>query len=276
MLHIGCHLSISKGFEHIGQEAKSIGADTFQFFTRNPQGGKAKDIDAEDVAKYNEFARQNNFAKIVAHAPYTLNPCSDNDKTREFAEMVFADDLKRMEYVPDNYYNFHPGSHVGQGSKTGIKMIVDLLNRILQKEQTTTVLLETMSGKGSEVGYRFEELAEIIDGVKLKEKLGVCMDTCHVFAAGYDIVNDLDGVLTAFDKIIGLKRLKAVHLNDSLMPFESHKDRHAKIGAGAIGAEALKRFVKHSAICSLPIVLETPNDLAGYAAEIKMMRDAVL
>ncbi len=276
MLHIGCHLSISKGFEHIGQEAKSIGADTFQFFTRNPQGGKAKDIDAEDAAKYNEFARQNNFAKIVAHAPYTLNPCSDNDKTREFAEMVFADDLKRMEYVPDNYYNFHPGSHVGQGSKTGIKMIVDLLNRILRKEQTTTVLLETMSGKGSEVGYRFEELAEIIDGVELKDKIGVCMDTCHVFAAGYDIVNDLDGVLTAFDKIIGLKRLKAVHLNDSLMPLGSHKDRHAKIGAGEIGAEALKRFVKHSAICSLPIVLETPNDLAGYAAEIKMMRDAVL
>ena len=276
MLHIGCHLSISKGFEHIGQEAKSIGADTFQFFTRNPQGGKAKDIDTEDAAKYNEFARQNNFAKIVAHAPYTLNPCSDNDKTREFAEMVFADDLKRMEYVPDNYYNFHPGSHVGQGSKTGIKMIVDLLNRILQKEQTTTVLLETMSGKGSEVGYRFEELAEIIDGVELNDKIGVCMDTCHVFAAGYDIVNDLDGVMTQFDKIIGLKRLKAVHLNDSLMPFGSHKDRHAKIGAGEIGAEALKRFVKHSAICSLPIVLETPNDLAGYAAEIKMMRDAVL
>lgn len=276
MLHIGCHLSISKGFEHIGQEAKSIGADTFQFFTRNPQGGKAKDIDAEDAAKYNEFARQNNFAKIVAHAPYTLNPCSDNDKTREFAEMVFADDLKRMEYVPDNYYNFHPGSHVGQGSKVGIKMIVDLLNRILRKEQTTTILLETMSGKGSEVGCRFEELAEIIDGVELNDKIGVCMDTCHVFAAGYDIVNDLDGVMTAFDKIIGLKRLKAVHLNDSLMPFGSHKDRHAKIGAGAIGAEALKRFVKHSAICSLPIVLETPNDLAGYAAEIKMMRDAVL
>lgn len=276
MLHIGCHLSISKGFEHIGQEAKSIGADTFQFFTRNPQGGKAKDIDAEDVAKYNEFARQNNFAKIVAHAPYTLNSCSDNDKTREFAEMVFADDLKRMEYVPYNYYNFHPGSHVGQGSKVGIKMIVDLLNRILRKEQTTTILLETMSGKGSEVGYRFEELAEIIDGVELNDKIGVCMDTCHIFAAGYDIVNDLDGVLTAFDKIIGLKRLKAVHLNDSLMPLGSHKDRHAKIGVGEIGAEALKRFVKHSAICSLPIVLETPNDLAGYAAEIKMMRDAVL
>ncbi|MBO6289627.1 MAG: deoxyribonuclease IV [Alphaproteobacteria bacterium] len=276
MLNIGCHLSISKGFEHIGQEAKSIGADTFQFFTRNPQGGKAKDIDAEDAAKYNEFARQNNFAKIVAHAPYTLNPCSDNDKTREFAEMVFADDLKRMEYVPYNYYNFHLGSHVGQGSKVGIKMIVDLLNRILRKEQTTTVLLETMSGKGSEVGYRFEELAEIIDGVELNDKIGVCMDTCHVFAAGYDIVNDLDGVMTAFDKIIGLKRLKAVHLNDSLMPFGSHKDRHAKIGVGTIGAEALKRFVKHSAICSLPIILETPNDLAGYAAEIKMMRDAVL
>lgn len=276
MLNIGCHLSISKGFEHIGKEAKSIGADTFQFFTRNPQGGKAKDIDAEDAAKYNEFARQNNFAKIVAHAPYTLNPCSDNDKTREFAEMVFADDLKRMQYVPDNYYNFHPGSHVGQGSKTGIKMIVDLLNRILQKEQTTTVLLETMSGKGSEVGYRFEELAEIIDGVELNDKIGVCMDTCHIFAAGYDIVNDLDGVMTQFDKIIGLKRLKAVHLNDSLMPFGSHKDRHAKIGAGEIGAEALKRFVKHSAICLLPIILETPNDLDGYAAEIKMMREAVL
>ena len=274
MLHIGCHLSISKGFLHIGKEAASIGADTFQFFTRNPQGGKAKDIDAADAAKYNEFATDNKFAKIVAHAPYTLNPCSDNPATREFAAMVFADDLARMEYVPHNYYNFHPGSHVGQGADKGLAMIVDLLNRILQPQQTTTVLLETMSGKGSEVGRSFAELAAIIDGVKLKEKMGVCVDTCHVFAAGYDIVNDLDGVLTEFDKIIGLERLKAVHLNDSLMPFASNKDRHAKIGEGEIGAEALARFVRHPAIKNLPIILETPNDLAGYAAEIKMMRDA--
>lgn len=273
MLHIGCHLSISKGFEHIGKEAKSIEADTFQFFTRNPQGGKAKDIDATDATKYNEFAKENNFAKIVAHAPYTLNPCSDNEKTREFAEMVFADDLRRMEYVPHNYYNFHPGSHVGQGADIGIRMIVDLLNRILHSEQTTTVLLETMSGKGSEVGCRFEELAEIIDGVKLKDKLGVCMDTCHVFAAGYDIVNNLDGVMAKFDDIIGLERLKAVHLNDSLMPLASHKDRHAKIGEGEIGTEALGRFVKHEAVCNLPIILETPNDLVGYANEIKLMRN---
>ncbi len=273
MLHIGCHLSISKGFEHIGKEAKSIEADTFQFFTRNPQGGKAKDIDATDATKYNEFAKENNFAKIVAHAPYTLNPCSDNEKTREFAEMVFADDLRRMEYVPHNYYNFHPGSHVGQGADIGIRMIVDLLNRILHSEQTTMVLLETMSGKGSEVGCRFEELAEIIDGVKLKDKLGVCMDTCHVFAAGYDIVNNLDGVMTQFDKIIGLGRLKAVHLNDSLMPFASHKDRHAKIGEGKIGLKALARFVNFETVKNLPIILETPNDLAGYANEIKMMRD---
>jgi deoxyribonuclease-4 len=272
MLHIGCHLSISNGFEHIGKEAKSIGADTFQFFTRNPQGGKAKEIDETDTAKYNEFAKENGFAKIVAHAPYTLNPCSDNEKTREFAEMVFADDLRRMEYVPHNYYNFHPGSHVGQGVNVGIRMIIDLLNRILYSEQTTTVLLETMSGKGSEVGCRFEELAEIIDGVKLKGKLGVCLDTCHVFAAGYDIVNDLDGVMTKFDRVIGLERLKAVHLNDSLMPFASHKDRHAQIGKGEIGQNALERFVNHEAIRKLPIILETPNDLAGYADEIKLMR----
>ncbi len=273
MLHIGCHLSISKGFEHIGKEAESIGADTFQFFTRNPQGGKAKEIDAKDVQKYNDFAAQKGFAKIVAHAPYTLNPCSDNPQTREFAEMVFADDLRRMEFVPHNYYNFHPGSHVGQGVAKGVEMIADLLNRILRKEQTTTVLLETMSGKGSEVGANFAELAQIMDKVKLKEKVGVCMDTCHVFAAGYDIVNDLDGVMRQFDEIIGLERLKAVHLNDSLMPFASHKDRHAKIGEGKIGQEALVRFVKHSAVKNLPIILETPNDLAGYKAEIKLMRD---
>lgn len=274
MLHIGCHLSISKGFMHIGKEAASIGADTFQFFTRNPQGGKAKDIDAADAEKYNIYAGENGFAKIVAHAPYTLNPCSDNPETREFALMVLADDLQRMEYVPHNYYNFHPGSHVGQGADKGIAMIVDALNRILKPEQTTTVLLETMSGKGSEVGRSFEELAEIISGVKLKEKMGVCLDTCHVFAAGYDIVNNLDGVFSEFDKIIGLERLQAVHLNDSMMPFASNKDRHAKIGAGEIGQAALERFVRHSAVNDLPFILETPNELAGYAAEIKMMRAA--
>ena len=274
MLHIGCHLSISKGFLHIGQEAFSIGADTFQFFTRNPQGGKAKEINSADTAAYNAYAAQNSFAKIVAHAPYTLNPCSDNPQTREFAEMVFADDLKRMEFVPHNYYNFHPGSHVGQGAEKGIAMIIDLLNRILRPEQTTTVLLETMSGKGSEVGRSFEELAAIIAGVRLKEKMGVCLDTCHVFAAGYDIINNLDGVLTEFDKIIGLERLHAIHLNDSLMPFASNKDRHAKIGEGEIGKAALERFVCHPAIKHLPIILETPNDLKGYAAEIKMLRHA--
>ena len=275
MLHIGCHLSIAKGFAHIGKEALSINADTFQFFTRNPQGGQAKDIDIADVQQYNDFALSHNFAKIVAHAPYTLNPCSDNPQTREFAQMVFADDLKRMEYVPHNYYNFHPGSHVGQGVESGIKIIIDMLNEILEPEQTTTVLLETMSGKGSEVGSRFEELAAIIDGVKYKEKVGVCMDTCHIFAAGYDIVNHLDDVMSKFDKIIGLNKLKAIHLNDSLMPFASHKDRHAKIGEGQIGKVALINFVNHSAVKNLPIILETPNDLAGYATEIELMRKSV-
>ena len=273
MLHIGCHLSISKGFAHIGKEALSINADTFQFFTRNPQGGKAKDIDLADVAKFRALAAQNHFAPVVAHAPYTLNPCSDNPQTREFAEMVFADDLKRMELVPHNYYNFHPGSHVGQGVNIGISMIIDLLNRILTPEQNTIVLLETMSGKGSEIGRSFEELAEIRAGVELKDKLGVCLDTCHVFAAGYDIVNNLDGVMAEFDKIIGLQYLKAIHLNDSMMPLGSNKDRHAKIGNGEIGAEALIRFVNHQAVKHLPFVLETPNDLTGYSEEIQFMRN---
>lgn len=273
MLNIGCHLSVSKGFLNMGYEASSIDANTFQFFTRNPQGGKAKDIDEKDVAAYNEYALTHNFAKIVAHAPYTLNPCSDNPQTRDFAEMVFIDDLKRMEWVPHNYYNFHPGSHVGQGANKGIEMIAELLNRILQKEQTTTVLLETMSGKGSEVGCRFEELAEIINKTNLNDKLGVCLDTCHVFAAGYDIVNDLDGVFNEFDKIIGLERLKAIHLNDSLMPFASHKDRHAKIGEGLIGKEALIRFINHTVVKNLPFILETPNELDGYATEIKLLKE---
>lgn len=273
MLHIGCHLSISKGFAHIGKEALSINADTFQFFTRNPQGGKAKDIDLADVAKFRALEAENHFAPVVAHAPYTLNPCSDNPQTREFAEMVFADDLKRMELVPHNYYNFHPGSHVGQGVNIGISMIIDLLNRILTPEQNTIVLLETMSGKGSEIGRSFEELAEISAGVELKDKLGVCLDTCHVFTAGYDIVNNLDGVMAEFDKIIGLQHLKAIHLNDSMMPLGSNKDRHAKIGNGEIGAEALIRFVNHQAVKHLPFVLETPNDLAGYSEEIQFMRN---
>ena len=272
MLHIGCHLSISKGFAHIGKEALSIKADTFQFFTRNPQGGKAKDIDLADVAKFRTLAAENHFAPLVAHAPYTLNPCSDNPQTREFAEMVFADDLKRMEHIPNNYYNFHPGFHVGQGANAGTAMIIDLLNRILTPEQNTVVLLETMSGKGSEIGRSFEELAEIRAGVKLKDKLGVCLDTCHIFAAGYDIVNNLDGVMAEFDKIIGLQHLKAVHLNDSLMPLGSNKDRHAPIGAGEIGTEALIRFVNYPAVKNLPFILETPNDLAGYASEIALMR----
>ena len=272
MIHIGCHLSISKGFEHIAQEAFSIKADTFQFFTRNPQGGKAKDIDPTDVKRYLELAEKYHFTQVVAHAPYTLNPCSDNPKTCEFAEMVFADDLKRMEQISGNYYNFHPGSHVGQGVDKAIDMIASLLNKILQPHMTTTVLLETMSGKGSEVGSTFEEIKRIIDKVHLNNKMGVCLDTCHVFAAGYDIVHKLDEVLSEFDRVIGLNRLKAVHLNDSLMPFASHKDRHAKIGEGLIGKEALIHFVNHPAIKNLPLILETPNDISGYAAEIEMIR----
>lgn len=274
MLNIGCHLSSSKGFTAMARNVLKINADTFQFFTRNPQGGRAKDIDVKDVAEFNNIAKQHNFAKFVAHAPYTLNPCSDNPATREFAEMVFVDDLQRMEFVPGNYYNFHPGSHVGQGVEQGIAMIADLLNKILQPSQSTMVLLETMSGKGSEVGASFEELQQIMSRVNLKDKLGVCLDTCHVYSAGYDIVNNLDAVITEFDKIIGLKNLKAVHLNDSKMPFASHKDRHEKIGQGTIGKEAIIRFINHEALKNIPFILETPNDLNGWADEIKMLQEA--
>lgn len=274
MLNIGCHLSSSKGFTAMAQNVVKINADTFQFFTRNPQGGKAKDIDIKDVAEFNKIAKQHNFAKFVAHAPYTLNPCSDNPATCEFAEMVFVDDLRRMEFVPNNYYNFHPGSHVGQGIEKGITMISDLLNKILQPLQSTMVLLETMSGKGSEVGASFAELQQIMSRVELNDKLGICLDTCHVYSAGYDIVNNLDNVLTEFDKIIGLKNLKAVHLNDSKMPFASHKDRHEKIGLGTIGKEAIIRFINHEALKNIPFILETPNDLNGWADEIKMLQDA--
>lgn len=274
MLNLGCHLTSSKGYEFMGRQALEINADTFQFFTRNPRGGKAKEIHPEDVKRLLEIADTNNFVKIVAHAPYTLNPCSAEQKTRDFAYMAMADDLERMEYTPGNYYNFHPGSHVGQGTERGIEMIADLLNRILKSEQTTTVLLETMAGKGSEVGSRFEELAEIIDRVNLKEKMGVCLDTCHVSDAGYDIIGDPDGVLDEFDRIIGLNRLKAIHVNDSLNPPGARKDRHACIGQGQIGLDAIVKFINNPRLKGLPMILETPQpDLEGYGKEIKMLRE---
>lgn len=272
MLQLGCHLSSSKGFLHMGKEAVSIGANTFQFFTRNPRGSKAKEIDPEDVRAYLDYAKEQGIGRIVAHAPYTLNPCSADEKVREFARMTFEDDLRRMEYVPGNVYNFHPGSHVGQGMEKGIELIAQMLNEILRPEQQTTVLLETMAGKGTEVGGRFEELAAIIGQVELKEKMGVCLDTCHVYDAGYDIVNDLDGVLDEFDRIIGLDRLYAIHVNDSKNPFCSHKDRHEKIGEGSLGLEALYRVVHHPKLRHLPFNLETPNELPGYAAEIALLR----
>ncbi len=272
MLNIGCHLSASKGFLNMGETAIELGGNTFQFFTRNPRGGSAKDIDPEDAKALLSLMQENGFAKILAHAPYTLNACAKVPSIREFAYNTMLDDLKRMEYVPNNMYNFHPGSHVGQGIETGIELISDLLNSILWEDQTTTVLLETMAGKGSEVGSRFEELREIIDRVELKNKMGVCLDTCHVNDAGYDIVNDLDGVLTEFDKIIGLERLRALHLNDSKNPLGAHKDRHEKIGEGYIGKEAFGRIVNHPVLKDLPMFLETPNELPGYAEEIKLLK----
>ena len=272
MLNIGCHLSSSKGFYNMGVEALSIDANTFQFFTRNPRGGSAKEIDPADAQKLCDLMKEKGFAKILAHAPYTLNPCAEKAYVREFAYNTMLDDLKRMEFVPNNLYNFHPGSHVGQGTEMGIDLISKLLNSILWKEQTTTVLLETMAGKGSEVGGKFEELREIIDRVELDEKMGVCLDTCHIHDGGYDIVNDLDGVLTRFDKIIGLDRLKAIHINDSKNPFASHKDRHEKIGDGSIGQEAFERIINHPALRDLPFFLETPNELDGYAHEIALLK----
>ena len=273
MLRIGCHLSSSKGFFHMGKEAVGIGANTFQFFTRNPRGSKAKEIDEKDVEKYHAFAKEHDISQILAHAPYTLNPCSKDSHTREFALMTMEDDLKRMEYVPGNCYNFHPGSHVGQGAEEGIKMIAETLNQILKKEQHTTVLLETMSGKGTEVGRSFEELRAILDRVELKNHMGVCLDTCHVYDAGYDIVNNLDRVLDEFDSIIGLERLKAIHMNDSKNPFASHKDRHEKIGEGSLGIKTFEAIVNHLKLKGIPIYLETPNELDGYAREIKTLRE---
>lgn len=273
MLNIGCHLSASKGFAHMGEESLKINANTFQFFTRNPRGGSAKEIDENDVNKLLKIMKENNFAKILAHAPYTLNLCSADEKIREFAKNTMIDDLKRMEYVPGNMYNFHPGSHVGQGVEIGIKYIIDSLNEILREDQKTTVLLETMAGKGSEIGRSFEELKEIIDGVYLKDKLCVCLDTCHLNDAGYDIVNDLDGVLAEFDKIIGLEKLKAIHLNDSMNECGSHKDRHQKIGKGTIGLDAIEKIINHPKLKDLPFYLETPqDDISGYAEEIDVLR----
>lgn len=273
MFYIGCHLSASDGFLAMGKTALSIGANTFQFFTRNPRGSKAKAIDPADVAAFLALAAENGFGTLVAHAPYTINPCSKDERTREFARMTLADDLRRMEHIPGNVYNFHPGSHTGQGMETGIGQIAETLNAILTPDIRTTVLLETMSGKGSEVGSRFEELREIIDRVELSNKLGVCLDTCHVSDAGYDIADDPDGVLAEFDRVIGLDRLRAVHVNDSLNPVGSHKDRHARIGEGCLGAEALGRVVRHPALQGLPFVLETPNELPGYAREIALLKE---
>lgn len=272
MLNIGCHLSSAKGYLHMGKEALAIGANTFQFFTRNPRGSKAKAIDPADIEALLQLLEEHAFAPLLAHAPYTLNPCSAEPKVREFARMVMKEDLQLLELLPGTRYNFHPGSHVQQGAEQGIEMIAEILNEILQPQQQTTVLLETMSGKGSEVGRNFTELRAIIDKVELQEKLGVCLDTCHVFDGGYDIVGELDKVLAEFDNIIGLERLLAIHINDSLNGLGSHKDRHAKIGQGNIGLEALSAVTNHPRLKALPFYLETPNELPGYKAEIELLR----
>ena len=284
MLTIGCHLSTTKGYRAMGETALSIGANTFAFFTRNPRGGKAKELDMDDVAALRELMSQNDFGPLVAHAPYTYNPCSAKERAREFALEAMAEDLRRMEALPGNYYNFHPGAHVGQGSDAGIQMIVDALCQVMFEGQQTTVLLETMSGKGTEVGRSFEELALIIEGVagkrpELSAKLGVCLDTCHVNDAGYDIVRDLDGVLDEFDRVVGIERLRAVHINDSKNPCGAHKDRHECIGKGYLGGEefgggmqVIQNIVSNGHLRSLPFILETPNELAGYAAEIRLLR----
>ncbi len=276
MLYLGCHLSSAAGFAAMGKTALKINANTFQFFLRNPRGGAAKDIKPDDVSEFLALAKQNGFGKILAHAPYTLNPCSKDTSVREFAGEVFADDLKRMENLPGNLYNFHPGSHVGQGIAAAIPQIVEILDAVMPEARHTTVLLETMSGKGSEVGSRFEELAEIISRASSNapERLGVCLDTCHVYSAGYDIVNRLDEVLEEFDRVIGLNRLHAIHLNDSMTEFASHKDRHERLGHGTIGKDALIRFINHSALKGIPVNLETPNEIPGYEEEIALLRQS--
>ena len=273
MLKIGCHLSASGGYMHMARQILAMGGNTFQFFTRNPRGGSAKPVDEADAAAFRAFAPEHGIETVLAHAPYTLNGCSADPAIRDFAARTMADDLRRMEYIPGNLYNFHPGSHVGQGVEAGITMIADMLNGILTEELHTTVLLETMAGKGSEVGSRFEELREIIDRVKLQDKMGVCLDTCHVSDAGYDLVHDLDGVMTEFDRVIGLKRLKAVHINDSKNPTGSRKDRHEKIGEGTLGTETILRVMRHEAMKDLVFCLETPNELDGYEREIRMLKE---
>ena len=274
MLKIGCHLSSSKGYLAMGKQAVEIGANVFQFFTRNPRGGKAKEINEEDVKKFLEFAKENGITNFLAHAPYTLNACAADERIREFARETFADDLKRLEYTPGSMYNFHPGSHVGQGTEKGIVYIADTLNYVMEPQQSTTRLLETMSGKGSEIGRNFEEIQSIIEKVEIKDKIGVCLDTCHIFDGGYDIVEHLDDVILEFDKVIGLNRLKAIHLNDSMNTLGSHKDRHARIGEGNIGKEALFGVINHTSLKNLPFYLETPNELSGYAKEIEMLKAA--
>lgn len=272
MLNIGCHLSVSKGFLNMGKTAVSINANTFAFFTRNPRGGSAKAVDEADALALNSFLSAHSFAKFVAHAPYTMNACSADTGIRELAHRMMSEDLNTLQLMGGNFYNFHPGSHVGQGLETGINQIADMLNSVLKEEHTTTVLLETMAGKGSEVGSKFEELKSIMDKVDLSDKVGVCLDSCHVYDAGYDIKKNLDGVLEEFDRIIGIKKLKALHLNDSLNPFSSHKDRHAKIGEGSLGEETFEKLINNKYLKNLPMILETPNELEGYKNEIELLR----
>lgn len=272
MFKIGCHLSVAKGFEAMGMEALSIGANYFQFFTRNPRGSKAKEIDPEDVLRLRKLMHENNISGALAHAPYTLNPASKDEKVRQFAEEVMRDDLQRLELMPGTFYNLHPGSHVGQGIDEGIRLVIDLLNKVMWKDQKTIVLLEAMAGKGTELGRSFEELKMILDGVEHKDRIGVCIDSCHISDAGYDIVNDLDGVLEEFDRIIGLNWLKAVHINDSINEIGSGKDRHAKIGEGTLGLDTFERLINHPSLRDLPFVLETPNDIEGYKKEIELLK----
>ena len=272
MLNIGCFLTISKGYTHMAQTACSIGANTFQYFTRNPRGGSVRAFNPDDASSMQTIIEENAFAPVLAHAPYTLNPCASAEHTLDFAHRALTEDIQRLEFFPNSFYNLHPGSHVGQDIDVGIEKIAESLNGAMFAGMRTTVLLETMSGKGSEVGGRFEELREIIDRINFPDRIGICFDTCHVYDAGYDIVSDLDGVLTQFDRIVGLERIRAIHINDSKNPIGSHKDRHEKIGEGSIGLEAFKRIINHPALRNLPFHLETPNDLDGYQHEIELLR----
>lgn len=272
-MYLGCHISIANGFYNAGKHAVGIGANTFQFFTRNPRGGRAKELDFKDLNNLETLMKENNFGPLLAHAPYTLNMASSKENVREFAGEMFKSDLERMESLPSSLYNFHPGSHTGSGVETGIEKIVEILNNTLTGNETTMVLLETMSGKGTEIGITFEELRDIRNGVKHKELIGVCVDTCHIYSAGYDIVNDLDGVLNHFDEVLGIDKLKAIHLNDSLTEFNSRKDRHAKIGEGVMGLDAIKRIINHPMLKDVPFFLETPNELEGHKEEIELLRN---